>query len=353
MPEVQQSLAFLIIAGSVDCFGVVSSLLMLCYLFCNRVGSKLTTNLMKNQLAFDGLTSGFALLSLLIPDDAFKSLGPFSGLFCHLWVSRTVFWFFVLLSETNLVCIAVDRIRAVTFSSTYKQREKTTMAAYYFFIFGYSGIFAIPSVFTVTDDGAICRHLMSNVSTDSLNTYSIVHAYLWLFTGYLVPGLLMAGCYIVVAISMRKFILKKIGNLGITSAAVVQNNSHQSSYCHSTLSSFSRSFIVTAITMWSAFLVTHAYYTIYTILCSHGFIQFIPESVQRRVSIFATVLNSTLNPLIMVVSSPPFRRGLWEFLRSCNPISALSNASNASSVNRNGQNGMSLSRGSQSCATGQ
>ncbi|TPP61447.1 hypothetical protein FGIG_03476 [Fasciola gigantica] len=57
MIHVQDSLAFMIIAGFIDCFGFLGNTLILCYLFFNRVGSKLTTTLMKNQLAFDGLIS--------------------------------------------------------------------------------------------------------------------------------------------------------------------------------------------------------------------------------------------------------------------------------------------------------
>ncbi|TPP61488.1 Amine GPCR [Fasciola gigantica] len=352
MPEVQSSPAFLAIAGSLDCFGILSNVLMLCYLFCNRVGSKLTTDLMKNQLAFDGLTSVFALCSLFVPDDLFTSLDSLGGLFCRLWVSRTIFWFLVLLSETNLVCIAVDRIRAVAFSSTYKQRGKITLTFYYSFIFSYSVIFAIPFVFTVKYDGSQCQHLMASVSNSSSNIYSTVQAYLWLFTGYLIPGLVMTGCYIHIVVLMRKFILKKLGNLR-KSPTLSQNNSYVSTSVPSTLSSFSRSFIVTAITMWSAFLITHAYYTIYTILCTHGAVKFMSDSVQRRVGIFATVINSTLNPLIMVVSSPPFRRGLWKFLRSCHGTTTVANASDASSIKRDSQNCIPPANRNDSPATAQ
>ncbi|KAA0186902.1 hypothetical protein FBUS_07759 [Fasciolopsis buskii] len=320
MSTFQQSTAFLAIAGSVDCFGFLSNALIFTYLFFNRVGSKLTTTLMKNQLAFDALISGFALCSLLVNNKLFENLGPFSVLFCRLWVSRTIFWFLVLLSEINLLCISVDRIRAVAFSASYRQHGKITLISYYAAIFIYSSVFALPSIFTVTHIGSACKHRLVMVSDNTLDVYMFVYSYLWLFTGYLIPVTVMAGCYVTIVILMRKIILKNLLSHGHSTSSASDGNSEQSKSNRATLSRFSRSFIVTAIVMWSVLLLTHAYYTIFMILCTHGIIVFDPESVTRRVGIFTTVLNSALNPLIMVSSSPPFRRGLWRFLETCTPV---------------------------------
>ncbi|THD21314.1 Amine GPCR [Fasciola hepatica] len=318
MTQVQNSLAFMIIAGSIDCFGFLGNTVILCYLFFNRVGSKLTTTLMKNQLAFDGLISGFALCSLVIDTSLFDKLGPLSVVFCRLWVSRSIFWFMVLLSEINLVCIAMDRIRAVAFSSTYRQQERTTLIFYYVTIFVYSMIFATPSMFTVIYDGSTCTHRLITLSDNTMDTYMFAYAYTWLFSGYLVPGLVMAGCYITIVVLMHKTILKNLRVSRQTPISETQRNSGSLKMDRSKLSIFSRSFIVTAIVMWSVFLITHAYYTIYAILCTHEIVPFEADSITRRVGIFTTVLNSTFNPLIMIISSPPFRRGIWRFLQSYN-----------------------------------
>ncbi|KAA0186903.1 hypothetical protein FBUS_07760 [Fasciolopsis buskii] len=334
MSNAQQSIPFLVIAGSVDCFGFLSNALIFTYLFFNRVGSKLTTTLMKNQLAFDALISGFALCSLLVNNKLFENLGPFSVLFCRLWVSRTIFWFLVLLSEINLLCISVDRIRAVAFSASYRQHGKITLISYYAAIFIYSSVFALPSIFTVTHIGSACKHRLVMVSDNTLDVYMFVYSYLWLFTGYLIPVTVMAGCYVTIVILMRKIILKSLKNSGEPSVSTGERNTDAFSSGPTKLSRFSRSFIVTAIVMWSVFLVTHAYYTIFAILCTHSVIDFDPESVTRRVGIFTTVLNSAVNPLIMVLSSPPFRHGLWRFLQSFTAAVTITTRTDVTSEDR-------------------
>ncbi|TPP67504.1 Amine GPCR [Fasciola gigantica] len=297
---------------------------------------------MKNQLVFDGLISGFALCSLVIDTSLFDKLGPLSVVFCRLWVSRSIFWFMVLLSEINLVCIAMDRIRAVAFSSTYRQQERCTLIFYYVTIFVYSMIFATPSMFTVIYDGSTCTHRLMTHSDDTVDSYMLVHAYLWFFTGYLVPGLVMAGCYLTIAFLMHKVIHKKLGDPGQSATSTTQRNSGSIMSGRIRLSSFSRSFIVTAIVMWSVFLITHAYYTIYAILCTHGVIMFEADSIARRMGIFTTVLNSTLNPLIMVISSPPFRRGICRFLKSCTPATTASSGTDGTSAGRTSRNRTSM-----------
>ncbi|KAA3676216.1 uncharacterized protein DEA37_0009110 [Paragonimus westermani] len=262
---------------------------------------------MKNQFIFDGLTSTIALISLVHNENELGSIPVIAQILCYVWTSRSVFWFLVMLSSTNLVCIAVDRLRAIVFSSSYKQYEQASIISYYIFIFLYSFLNAIPSFFTVRYEKEDCWYMYELASQTQDYRRQLCSAYFWLVGSYILPSMAMTICHVKVVLCLRKVTLyandSKTGTI-----------QHSHSGSSSNTNQMQTSIFIPTVLMCSAFLISHAYRTIYYILYSHQMIPFNWDSMERRLSIFLTIANSAVNPLIMVVSSPPFRRHLWHFL---------------------------------------
>ncbi|KAF7261222.1 hypothetical protein EG68_01522 [Paragonimus skrjabini miyazakii] len=123
--------------------------------------------------------------------------------------------------------------------------------------------------------------------------------------GYLLPGLSMVICHLTVFRFLHKIADRKLANLP---------NANSVSNVASSCSSLNKSILVSAMTMCAAFLITHAYRVVYFLLYAYQYIPLEPVSVERRLGVFLTVVNSAFNPLLMVLSSPPFRRRLFRFV---------------------------------------
>ncbi|KAG5448536.1 hypothetical protein CSKR_101971 [Clonorchis sinensis] len=265
---------------------------------------------MKNQFVFDGLASLFALLSLVISPQQFHDFPALGVFMCSVWESRCVFWFVVLLSEVNLVCIAVDRLRAIVFSTNYKQQEQQSIVGYYAVTFVYASVNAILPIFMVRYKHPVCTHRLENQVPGQMQAISFAFCYIWLITGYLVPGIIMAFCYVRVIWALRSIMNKKSTTLdSVNGRAQASTSAHHANSSH-------RSIVIPVVIMWTAFLITHAYYVVYNILAAHQVIPYRSNSIERRLSIFLTVVNSACNPMILLVSSPPLRKRMNQFLLS-------------------------------------
>ncbi|KAA0189043.1 hypothetical protein FBUS_05186 [Fasciolopsis buskii] len=321
----ETSTAFFCFELFIDILGVCGNVLILCFLFLNKIGSKLTTLLMKNQFTFDGLVSVYALVSLVSPD---KDLNPESWIawmHCYVWVSRGLFWFTVVLSESNLVCMAVDRLRAVVFSQSYKRNERNITIVIYSFIFSYAVLNCIPAIFLVRYKKSGCEHIIEHVHTNAFTHYLLASAYVWLIFGYLVPVTLMGFCHIKIIMKTKILWIPKQSVL--SGLRVKDRNSTESQQTQCSTESdekvgFNRAVTIPAIFMWTAFTITHAYKVIHFLLYAHRVIDFGSQGVERRLGTFLTIVNSALNPVIVVVSSPPFRKRLFTFLCQCTVLRA-------------------------------
>ncbi|VDP14442.1 unnamed protein product [Echinostoma caproni] len=304
-----------------DIMGILGNALILCFLFFNKVGSRLTTLLMKNQFTFDGLVSVYALVSLVSPDRASNMQSWIAPIHCHVWVSRSLFWFMVVLSETNLVCIAVDRLRAIVFSQSYKQNERITTIVIYVFVFSYALLNAIPATFLVKYRQRKCEHIVEHIHSNEFIHFLLFAAYVWLIFGYLLPATVMAYCHVQIILKTKIIWVPKLSQFhefianDRFSAESVQTQSSIKS--NGKASGFNRAVTIPAIFMWAVFMLTHAYKVIHFLLYAHGAIDFGSQGVERRLGTFLTIVNSALNPLIVTVSSPPFRKQLFVFLCTC------------------------------------
>ncbi|OON22833.1 7 transmembrane receptor [Opisthorchis viverrini] len=234
-----------------------------------------------------------------------QKLGVFM---CSVWESRSVFWFIVLLSEINLVCIAVDRLRAIVFSTNYKQQERQSIVGYYSVTFVYASVIAVLPIFMVTYKHPVCIHRLE--TQGRMEAIAFAACYIWLIAGYLVPGIIMALCYVRVICALRSIMNKKSNTLdSINGRSQASTSAHHANSSH-------RSIVIPVVIMWTVFLITHAYYVVYNILTVHQIIYYQSNSIERRLSIFLTVVNSACNPMILLVSSPPLRKRMNQFLLS-------------------------------------
>ncbi|CAL8078236.1 unnamed protein product [Calicophoron daubneyi] len=325
----KNSSSFQTAALTIDIFGIVSNLLLFIFLQFNNVGSRLTNALMKNQFMFDALASACAASSLLISEDFEDFTSSYAQIFCHAWVSRAVFWFVVLLSEANLMCITVDRMRAVVFPSNYYHRRGAALAQYVLFVLVYAIVISVPSSFLVQFTGSQCYHKLEYYAPGSFRHYSLFFSYFWLVFGYLFPGLVMGASLYKLFATVKKMWDKKANMITLTCTHCV---THHQETAHIHLR-FEKTIATPAVFMCAVFLITHSYQVIYMILCAHRVIQFDALSVERRLGILLTVVNSSFNPLILVISSPPFRRSLIQFLRTCKCPKPTSGGSEDQSCN--------------------
>ncbi|KAA3678307.1 uncharacterized protein DEA37_0007496 [Paragonimus westermani] len=263
---------------------------------------------MKTQFLFDGSISFIALITLVHPDNLHTSLQLYERIKCYLWVGRFIFWFFVLLSASNLLCIAADRLRAIIFSASYDRTGKLMKVMCYTGMFTYALLNSLPFIFTVEFVDNKCTHQIEHKASESLVNYVRFCALLWMVTGYLLPGISMVICHLTVFRFLRKIAERKLATLHRSISVSSFSNS-----CNS----LNRSILVSSMIMCAAFLITHAYRVVYFLLYAYQYISLDSVSVARRLGIFLTIVNSALNPLLMVLSSPPFRHRLFLFLFKC------------------------------------
>ncbi|CAH8472852.1 unnamed protein product [Heterobilharzia americana] len=118
--------------------GILLNLFVLYALLNVKLGSRLTTLLLSNQCIFDCLICTFALLKILKSERWYTDYIIIDSVLCYLWFSYTLFWLVVLLSLSNMMCTALDRLGAVVYSRTYQLRQNIYIILAYTSIITYS-----------------------------------------------------------------------------------------------------------------------------------------------------------------------------------------------------------------------
>ncbi|VDQ08959.1 unnamed protein product [Trichobilharzia regenti] len=319
-------LAYHIIAGIIDVNGVVCNLFTLIFISFTRLGSRTATILFRTQCIFDGLTCLFAAISLFSPVHIDNFTGWFASFICHFWLSEYFLKFMELLNVSNLMWIAIDRFSAVYLGSRYKAFQKYEPFLCYTFILFHAIISPLPVIFAVDYNNGICEEarLIYNTSFDQFTVYS------WLILAYLIPSIIMITCYSRVyyfikqslensqsqkhstcSVDVTKSDLNERRITGQQVSSITLSASVSTSALEPT--SFSsirkmKSILLSITLMCTLFVLSHSYYHIYSLASLYGAVQYQSISIQRRLSIFFTVIKSSLNPIILVVSSQHLRK---------------------------------------------
>ncbi|CAH8451248.1 unnamed protein product [Schistosoma turkestanicum] len=328
-------LAYYIIASIVDINGILSNIFTLIFISFTSLGSRSATILFRTQCGFDGLTCFFAMITLFTRTDASNYDGWFAEFLCHVWISEYWVRLIELLNVSNLMWISIDRFCAVHLQIKYKVFQKYELFISYTFILCHAVFTPIPLLFTVEHKNATCSSngLVYN------SQYANFIVYSWLVFAYLLPSFVMITCYSRVYYVIKRSVVKSqstnSSSCTIETSTQIGNTSTFSelrtskSIPTSTPSSSFRqvkSVLLSITIMCALFVLSHSYYQIYSILSLLGAIQYQALSIQRRLSVFFTVINSSLNPIILLLSSQKLRKRLVRMFRKlCRKITFSKN----------------------------
>ncbi|CAH8451291.1 unnamed protein product [Heterobilharzia americana] len=314
-------LAYHVIAGIVDISGTICNIFTLIFISFTHLGSRTATILFRTQCSFDGLTCFFAAISLFSSPHITNFTGWFAVFICHVWISEYFFKFIELLNVSNLMWISIDRLFAVYLRSSYKTFQKIEPFICYTFILCHAIITPLPVVFTVNYTNGTCTRKGENTNP----AYEQFSVYSWLIFAYLIPSITMVICYSHVYYFIQKSlaqsrstqqetytteIIKQSMNTVKSSQQKCSSSSISSAVSTSSSISQIKSVLLSITIMCTLFVLSHSYYHIYSLAGLYGAIQYETISIQRRLAVFFTVIKSSLNPVILLVSSQQLRKKL-------------------------------------------
>ncbi|CAH8471356.1 unnamed protein product [Schistosoma margrebowiei] len=317
-------LVYYIIASIVDISGVLFNIFTLIFISFTSLGSKSSTILFRTQCGFDGLACFFAIITLFTSVNISDYNGWLAEFLCHIWVSEYWIKLMELLNVSNLMWISIDRFCAVYLQIKYKVFQKYELFICYTFILCHAVFTPIPFIFTVKHENDTCNtvELIYNPQFQNFLVYS------WLVFAYIIPSVVMITCYSRVYCIIKQSIVQtqaqKSSSFTVEGSTQYGNTSTFSQHKISTNMPVSKpssslrqvqSVLLSITMMCTLFVLSHSYYQIYTLLSLTGAIQYKTISLQRRLSVFFTVINSSLNPIILLLSSQKLRRRLFKFFR--------------------------------------
>ncbi|TNN15451.1 putative amine GPCR [Schistosoma japonicum] len=310
-------LAYHIIAGIVDVSGIICNVFTLIFISFTKLGSRTATVLFRTQCGFDGMACFIALFTLFMTVDISKYNGWFAVFLCRLWISEYCVKSVEMLNVSNLMWISIDRFCAVYLRAKYKTFQTYELFICYTFILCYAIFTPLPLIFTVEYVNTTCK-----VSETIYNSkYANFVVYNWLVFAYVIPSTVMIICYTRVYYVVKYSVSRSQANNNSSSieekstqCTDVSTVSQQQTSSHTqiTSSSFrqSKAVLLSVTIMCTLFVLSHAYFHIYSLASLYGIIEYYAASLQRRLSVFFTVINSSLNPIILLVSSQQLRRKL-------------------------------------------
>ncbi|CAH8458277.1 unnamed protein product [Schistosoma rodhaini] len=315
---------YYIFASIADISGVLFNIFTLIFISFTNLGSKSSTILFCTQCGFDGLACFFAIITLFTSVDIGNYNDWFAVFLCRIWISEYWTKLIELLNVSNLMWISIDRFCAVYLQIKYKAFQKYELFICYTFILCHAILTPIPFIFTVKHENDTCN--ITDLAYDS--QYANFLVFSWFVFAYIIPSVVMITCYSRVYCIIKHSVVQSQANnsssfttecstqIGNTSTfSQLQTSTHKSASKPSSSLRQVQSVLLSITLMCSLFVLSHSYYHIYSLLSLFGAIEYQAISLQRRLSVFFTVINSSLNPIILLLSSQKLRRRLIRFFR--------------------------------------
>ncbi|KAK4474144.1 hypothetical protein MN116_003446 [Schistosoma mekongi] len=326
-----------IIAIIIELIGILLNLFVLHGLLNVKLGSRFTTLLLCNQCIFDCLICTFALLKILKLERWYTGYIIIDSMLCYLWFSHTLFWLVVLLSLSNMMCTALDRLGAVVCSRTYQSRQNIYIVLAYTGILVYSfSLIAINPLLLQYRD----QKCYDTILYDKNWIYVLikVDSILWPCLTYLFPCILTVSIYVKVITVLRSSACYHQSN--VNNYNVVNNNSNNN--CTRIVSSYklttsyakqkrhrkiAHSLTIATCIMQTIFLITHSYDRIYYFLGIYQWLVYQIDCTTHLIGLWLVTLNSCISPTTLIFIVHPLRMYLLQTINQfCCKYSKRSNA---------------------------
>lgn len=289
----------------IQLFGIPTNLLVFQAISHMRLGSRLTTKLLRSQCLFDGLTCLCTLFKMSQPSRWYTSSHLANHILCHIWFTYTLFWLFVLLSLGNLMCTAFDRLNAVVFNVSYQKRQKLHGVMYYTVITSYAVTLVAVSPLLLRYDQVrgICVPYHPG-SIPSLDLFIRVDSMCWPWLTYFVPCCVMVTLY-----GKLISLLRKPGVLGHLNRVEKNPSLINVESKGKRQRQVAQSLTTATLIMQTLFLVTHSFDRIYYFLGINGWIEYQVGSIPHLLGLSAITLNSCINPTALIMTMRPLQ--IW------------------------------------------
>lgn len=280
---------------AITTLGFFANVMTLITLYTNSQGfSKTTLTLFRHQAFADAVVCLVASIVILQPFMWLSGNYYFDMLVCHIWHGQAVYWGFVTISTYNLVLIAYERYISVCKPFKYVDLEDLSSSQiccryfglYVFTLFITHGTYIQTSL---VDHECLNEYAVAGMAMQRYFTFFVIFTYI---TTYLIPAVIMAALYGLVAYTLRQ--RKKDATLS-----------------HSRLVDRAGADLTkTAVVVTVIFVITIGYDLHYYLLGQTGAAIYELNTPTQKVGVFLSNINSTCNPLVYALLMPLYRRSL-------------------------------------------
>nr|CAH8823556.1 unnamed protein product [Trichobilharzia regenti] len=330
----------------IQLIGISLNVFVLYALLNVKLGSRLTTLLLSNQCVFDCLICMLALLKVLKTERWYTGYIIIDSLLCYLWFSYTLFWFVVLLSLSNMMCTALDRLGAVVYSRTYQLRQNVYITLAYTSILIYSlALVSINPLLLQYRDKKCYDTILYDKKW--IIILMKVDSVLWPCLTYLFPCILTISVYAKVITILRNSTVYRqtSSHRGINdnksatgssnnnnnastnnNSTDNHNNSHRKASNRQTPKSYNKqkrhrkiaqSLTIATCIMQTIFLITHSYDRIYYFLGIHRWISYQIGCTTHVFGLWLVTLNSCISPSALIFTVRPLQVYLLQAMNRC------------------------------------
>ncbi|TNN06490.1 amine GPCR [Schistosoma japonicum] len=312
-----------IIAIIIQLIGILLNLFVLHGLLNVKLGSRFTTLLLCNQCIFDCLICIFALLKILKLERWYTGYIIIDSILCYLWFSHTLFWLVVLLSLSNMMCTALDRLGAVVYSRTYQSRQNIYIVLAYTGILVYSfALIAINPLLLQYHD----QKCYDTILYDKNWIYVLikVDSILWPCLTYLFPCILTVSIYgkvITVLGGSTCYHQSSVNSYNLTNnncTRVVSSHKLTISYAKQKRHrKIAHSLTIATCIMQTIFLITHSYDRIYYFLGTYQWLVYQIDCTTHLIGLWLVTLNSCISPTTLIFIVHPLQMYLLQIINKC------------------------------------
>ncbi|GAA39798.2 amine GPCR [Clonorchis sinensis] len=298
----QPKLVVRLLTSNLGFVGTILNIIQL-YVLCQcKIGSRLTTVLLRGQSVIDAYTCLVVFLSRLVGTDITTGVPFLDAVLCYVWRGDNMFWLGIALSVQNLTCISFDRFCAVCFPRQYKVRQTLLIIGCYLYEVGIVLFLFIPSFLATrfTSNKCLLEFAIPGVT---LEQFFRAQAFLLLIFNYILPAFIMIGSHVYVIHVIRH------------PAPGQQSNQH--------IGNTIKRLALTTAMMAGLLLVLHPYEIVRYILATSNVIHEKSDSVTRQIGSMFVILGAVLNPFVLIALSYTVRR---QVVRSVLHYDAIKNA---------------------------
>ncbi|KAK4474093.1 hypothetical protein MN116_003400 [Schistosoma mekongi] len=294
--------------------GTILNLLTLLIVFKTHFGSKSTTLLLRLQPIFD-LIACFLYALYIVTENVnyLESNRPtgitfINGLLCYLWSYNIAFWFGVILSVHNIVCISIDRCIAVLIPIVYKTHHLLLILIFTTYQLCMIGLLFTPIIFFRSFVNDTCVYVAGPIGIDS-STYIAFRGYTWLLFQYIIPVLIIATSHLLIVIQLKR------RQYQTKTLEILNNNiQHNKDYTLNEQKKLIGLVIITAL-MSGQQAVLHLYESTRYFLTMLNIVTFSYGTIGQKMGPFLIVLSSCINPCILISTTVSVRKQFSSYLR--------------------------------------